>query len=121
MLIGQGYTQGVENDVLLLDISNNDEYIWTAFFDPVSSSPVSSSPVPSSSPSVEKNTNVPLVVGLSILSFILFISLVISIVYIRKIKFKFSSIRIPILRNRPTPQYNDRVNNFNFDNRIVQE
>ena len=55
MLKGIGYVQGTEDDVLLLDISNNDEYIWTTNFVPqpaspssVPSSPIPSSPVPSS-------------------------------------------------------------------------
>src|SRR5581483_9721059 len=41
--------QETEDDVLLLDISNNDEYIWTTNFQPASPSSVSSSPVPTSS------------------------------------------------------------------------
>ncbi|CAB4399944.1 unnamed protein product [Rhizophagus irregularis] len=31
---GDGYDRTVENDLLLLDISNNEEYIWTTQFDP---------------------------------------------------------------------------------------
>ncbi|RGB41047.1 hypothetical protein C1646_752568 [Rhizophagus diaphanus] len=31
---GDGYDRTVENDLLLLDISNNEEYIWTTKFDP---------------------------------------------------------------------------------------
>ena len=30
---GQGYKQGTDSDILLLDISNNDEYIWKTSFD----------------------------------------------------------------------------------------
>ena len=45
-LSGKGYNQEVENDVLLLDISNNDQYIWTTNFEP-SSPPTPSSPVSS--------------------------------------------------------------------------
>ena len=30
-----GYIQGVESDILLLDISNNYEYIWTTTFEPL--------------------------------------------------------------------------------------
>ena len=50
MLKGIGYVQGTENDVLLLDISNNDEYIWTTNFVPQPASPSSvlSSPISSS-------------------------------------------------------------------------
>ena len=28
ILIGLGYNQSTESDILLLDISNNDEYVW---------------------------------------------------------------------------------------------
>ena len=52
--------QGTEDDVLLLDISNNDEYIWTTNFvlQPASPSsvPSSSSLVPSSSVSTSPVT-----------------------------------------------------------------
>ncbi|PKY56874.1 hypothetical protein RhiirA4_508411 [Rhizophagus irregularis] len=47
---GDGYDKTVESDILLLDISNNDEYIWTTTFDPKMPSPPPS-PSPSSSPS----------------------------------------------------------------------
>ncbi|PKY48535.1 hypothetical protein RhiirA4_422247 [Rhizophagus irregularis] len=49
---GYGYDRKVESDILLLDISNNEEYVWTTTFDPsvpkniIPSSPTSS---PSSS------------------------------------------------------------------------
>jgi len=33
-LLGYGYNQSIESDILLLDISNNDEYIWTENFVP---------------------------------------------------------------------------------------
>ncbi|GBC05714.1 hypothetical protein RclHR1_00640002 [Rhizophagus clarus] len=32
---GIGYNQGAENDILLLDISNNNEYVWTTSFNPI--------------------------------------------------------------------------------------
>ncbi|CAG8783501.1 5949_t:CDS:1, partial [Rhizophagus irregularis] len=32
-----GYNESEENDILLLDISNKDEYIWTNEYDPSSS------------------------------------------------------------------------------------
>src|SRR5436305_9902468 len=37
------YDQSVESDILLLDIRNNDEYIWTYNFDPSITLPLSSS------------------------------------------------------------------------------
>ena len=48
-LIGQGYTRGTESNVLLLDISNSEEYMWVVTFDPKS---VVSSSAPSSSSSI---------------------------------------------------------------------
>ncbi|GES77807.1 hypothetical protein GLOIN_2v1834755 [Rhizophagus clarus] len=50
---GNGYNQSLESDILLLDISKNDEYIWTTMFVPSvpQTSPPPSSPPPSSSPS----------------------------------------------------------------------
>ncbi|PKB97453.1 hypothetical protein RhiirA5_468118, partial [Rhizophagus irregularis] len=36
---GQFYDKTVESDILLLDISNNEEYIWTTIFDPKMPSP----------------------------------------------------------------------------------
>ncbi|RGB38827.1 hypothetical protein C1646_812384 [Rhizophagus diaphanus] len=50
---GDGYDKTVESDILLLDISNNDEYIWTTTFDPKMPSP----PSPSSSPSPSTSTS----------------------------------------------------------------
>ena len=46
-LIGSGYTQGVDSDILLLDISNNDEYIWSTSFIPLPPPVSASSPNPS--------------------------------------------------------------------------
>ncbi|CAB5343442.1 unnamed protein product [Rhizophagus irregularis] len=53
---GQGYDKTVESDILLLDISNNDEYIWTTTFDPKVPSPPPS-PSPSPSPSTSPSTS----------------------------------------------------------------
>ncbi|CAB4414089.1 unnamed protein product [Rhizophagus irregularis] len=52
---GQGYDKSVESDILLLDISDNEEYIWTTIFDPpepnviIPPSSSSSTSLPSSS------------------------------------------------------------------------
>ncbi|RGB30095.1 hypothetical protein C1646_765765 [Rhizophagus diaphanus] len=46
---GDGYDKTVESDILLLDISNNEEYIWTTIFDPKMPSP-QPSPPPSTLP-----------------------------------------------------------------------
>jgi len=40
ILIGSGYDPKIENDILLLDISNDEEYIWTNLFDPSSPLPL---------------------------------------------------------------------------------
>jgi hypothetical protein len=53
-LIGSGYDQSVESDILLLDISNNDEYVWTNDFIP---SPSSTPPTSTQSPSPTLNGN----------------------------------------------------------------
>ncbi|RGB41048.1 hypothetical protein C1646_663347 [Rhizophagus diaphanus] len=60
---GFGYDRTVESDILLLDISNNEEYIWTIKFDPSvpktspSSSPSPSLPLPSSSQLSNSSSN----------------------------------------------------------------
>ncbi|EXX76649.1 uncharacterized protein OCT59_027799 [Rhizophagus irregularis] len=53
---GYEYDKTVESDILLLDISNNEEYIWTSMFDPKMPSPPPSSPPPSSPPSTPPST-----------------------------------------------------------------
>ncbi|CAB5362591.1 unnamed protein product [Rhizophagus irregularis] len=59
---GVGYDKTVESDILLLDISNNEEYIWTTIFDPKMplpppSTPPSTSPSPSHSSSSSHNNS----------------------------------------------------------------
>jgi hypothetical protein len=51
LLIGYGYDKTVESDILLLDISNNEEYIWTTIFDPKMPSPPPPALPPSPPPS----------------------------------------------------------------------
>ncbi|GES82045.1 hypothetical protein GLOIN_2v1834755 [Rhizophagus clarus] len=46
---GNGDRAAGENDILLLDISNNDEYVWTTTFDPVDPSVPKNSTMPSPS------------------------------------------------------------------------
>ncbi|PKY26985.1 hypothetical protein RhiirB3_389970 [Rhizophagus irregularis] len=51
-ILGEGYDKLIESDILLLDISNNEEYISTTMFDPkIPSQPPSPSPSQSPSPS----------------------------------------------------------------------
>ncbi|PKC03825.1 hypothetical protein RhiirA5_423173 [Rhizophagus irregularis] len=53
---GDGYNKTVESDILLLNISNNEAYIWTTIFDPKMPSP----PPPSLPPSPPPSTLSPL-------------------------------------------------------------
>ncbi len=61
--IGIGYNE-TENDLLLLDISNNDEYIWTTIFHPIPPTPPTSptSPTPSTSPTSSTTNNTPTII-----------------------------------------------------------
>ncbi|GBB96541.1 hypothetical protein RclHR1_02780004 [Rhizophagus clarus] len=52
---GEGYDRTAESDILLLDISNNEEYIWTTTFDP--SVPMQSPPSSQSSNNTSNNSN----------------------------------------------------------------
>ncbi|RGB41043.1 hypothetical protein C1646_686331 [Rhizophagus diaphanus] len=58
---GYGYNRAVDSDILLLDISNNEEYAWTTSFDPSvpkTPSPISPSfPTPSSSSQTSNNSS----------------------------------------------------------------
>ncbi|CAB4418157.1 unnamed protein product [Rhizophagus irregularis] len=56
---GEGYDKLIESDILLLDISNNEEYIWTTMFDPKIPSPPSPSPSPSPSLSLSPSPSSP--------------------------------------------------------------
>jgi len=66
----------VDSDILLLDISNNDEYTWTTIFEPsvqTKSSTPSTTTIISVSSSQQSNTssnNVPIVIGITIGTFI---------------------------------------------------
>src|SRR5688500_3386006 len=62
----------VGSDILLLDISNNEEYVWTTLFQPSVSnnktpssplSPSSSLPLPSSDTSDKSSNNTPAMIG----------------------------------------------------------
>lgn len=61
-LIGVGYNKS-EGDVLLLDISNKDEFKWTTSFYP----PPTSAPAPPSTPSKNKSVVIGLAAGFSLL------------------------------------------------------
>ena len=55
-LIGRDYDQSIDNDILLLDISNNDEYIWTNIFDPSTTTTTKPLPSPQQSNTPSNNT-----------------------------------------------------------------
>ena len=57
ILIGNGYDDN-DNDVLLLDISNNNNYIWTELFDP-SDPPTQPAPSSTSSSAPSSHTSPP--------------------------------------------------------------
>ncbi|RIA87838.1 hypothetical protein C1645_877781 [Glomus cerebriforme] len=53
------YDKSVESDILLLDISNNDEYVWTTTFDPsASNNTVTTSSLPTSSSSLPLQSSI---------------------------------------------------------------
>ncbi|RIA79410.1 hypothetical protein C1645_840758 [Glomus cerebriforme] len=54
---GHGYDNSIESDILLLDISNNSEYIWTTIFDPSVSNNIMSTPSFSSSSPLPSSTS----------------------------------------------------------------
>src|ERR1044072_5267599 len=62
-----GYDQSLESDILLLDISDNENYIWTDYFDPsppvVTETPPSSSAASSEPPNKSPTTLIGAVVG----------------------------------------------------------
>ena len=57
ILLGLGYNQSIESDILLLDISNNDEYIWTYTFDLSAPTPSPPPTPPPPSPTESSVTN----------------------------------------------------------------
>ncbi|RIA85749.1 hypothetical protein C1645_879109 [Glomus cerebriforme] len=70
---GTSYDDVVDGDILLLDISNNDEYVWTTTFDPTvpnnissSLSPPSSSPSPSPTTSPTSNAPAAVIAGATV-------------------------------------------------------
>ncbi|RIA87041.1 hypothetical protein C1645_778152 [Glomus cerebriforme] len=91
---GNGYTQANESDILLLDISNNDEYVWTTSFDlnnkndTTFSTPSASTPSvsnPSGSRSLPQSAIIGIVIG-SILVLIILTALTIYLFKLRKFK-----------------------------------
>ncbi|CAB5207355.1 unnamed protein product [Rhizophagus irregularis] len=93
------YKEDGESDVLLLDISDDSEYVWTTSFDPT---PLKINSTPSNSLSLKPATNnTSIIVGLTI-GLILFICILsgITIFYIR---YKNSNKAIP------TPEFEIRV------------
>src|SRR3954447_1633815 len=58
-LIGRAYDPLIESDILLLDISNDEEYIWTSDFEPSISSPTSTLLPSATSPAATASTTSP--------------------------------------------------------------
>ncbi|RIA87845.1 hypothetical protein C1645_877785 [Glomus cerebriforme] len=54
---GKGYDKSIESDILLLDISNNEEYVWTTTFDPSVPNNTLTTPLSSSSPLQPSKSN----------------------------------------------------------------
>ncbi|EXX71349.1 uncharacterized protein OCT59_011307 [Rhizophagus irregularis] len=99
---GDGYNRSIENDILLLDISNVTEYIWTNEFN--------SLPPPSNNePSSINKSLIIGVIGVIIGTWVGFLSLVIFIEYRR-------------YKNRSKDDDNDQVENkvHNYGQEIVQ-
>ncbi|RIA87836.1 hypothetical protein C1645_739813 [Glomus cerebriforme] len=65
---GLGYDNSTESDILLLDISNNEEYIWTTSFVPTvpNNMPPSSSSSSSPSSSLSPTNNIPVIAGATV-------------------------------------------------------
>ncbi|CAB5368677.1 unnamed protein product [Rhizophagus irregularis] len=101
---GNGYNRSIENDILLLDISNVNEYIWTNEFY------FNSLPLPSNNePSSINKSLIIGVIGVIIGTWVGFLSLVIFIEYRRN-------------KNRSKDDDNDQVENkvHNYGQEIVQ-
>ncbi|RIA87042.1 hypothetical protein C1645_828332 [Glomus cerebriforme] len=96
---GTGYTQANVSDILLLDISNNNEYVWTTFFDLNNKSDTTSSnnttshsnPKPLDSKSLPLSVIIGIVVG-----FIIVLSaLTICLFKMKKLKMRGRTKNIP--------------------------
>ncbi|CAG8649755.1 14089_t:CDS:2 [Funneliformis caledonium] len=100
---GYGYNRKVDNDILLLDISNDEEYMWTNIFDPNELK----SPPPTESPKVSPNTPATLVMfGVSIGTCAVIISLLIGGFYL----YKWRKNKMENIRALPTPGSADNNN-----------
>ncbi|CAG8506496.1 17417_t:CDS:2 [Funneliformis caledonium] len=88
---GKDYDQTIDNDVLLLDISNNDNYVWTNSFDTQLPNPLSLKGKPSST------TNKSILISASVVSIIIFGFLVLTGVFLYK-SHKKKQNRAKILR-----------------------
>ncbi|CAG8699718.1 4164_t:CDS:2 [Funneliformis caledonium] len=102
---GFGYDSNVDNDILLLDISNNEEYIWTNNFDPndtIVPPPVSPN---NDSPT---STSIPVMIGISVGTCVVVISLLFGGFYL----YKWRKTKTENMRALPTPG-SASDNNFN--------
>jgi hypothetical protein len=94
---GIGYTREVDNDILLLDISNDDEYVWTTSFVPslTSQTPTTDPTLTPSTPSSPSNT-IGIAIGTSI-GIIGGIALIVGSFFLYKRYKNRSERRIPML------------------------
>src|SRR4051794_39718055 len=53
---GDSYDQSTESDILLLDINNNEEYIWTNNFEPINLPPLATLTLTTSPSSAETSS-----------------------------------------------------------------
>src|SRR6266540_1149352 len=116
--IGMGYntTFGmVDSDILLLDISNNDEYTWTTIFEPSVQTKSSTPSTTTSSPPSSKRPNYTLIIiGAVVGSFIIGISLAFGGVFLYKWNKnkKENKQLIPITGNEQVNDTNHEVLEF---------
>ncbi|CAG8649740.1 14088_t:CDS:2 [Funneliformis caledonium] len=104
---GFGYDRNIDNDILLLDISNDEEYMWTNIFDPNEVKPTP----PTESPKVSPTTTpIPVIIGVSIGTCVVIISLLIGGFYL----YKWHKNKTENSRAIPTPG-SEGNNNFNHE------
>jgi len=112
---GAGYDIESESDVILLDISNDDEYVWTTTYNPPKSSTPSPSPLPSQSnntsnasgENVEPEYNTPAMIGAIVGSLVGGILLSIGGFYL----YKWNKDKQKEKRGVPVPEDDEYYNN----------
>ncbi|CAG8684188.1 10486_t:CDS:2 [Funneliformis caledonium] len=93
---GFDYDKNVDTDILLLDISNDEEYIWTTYFDPNVPPP---SPEPTKVSLTQTTTPIPVKIGVAIGTCLVIIFSLLGGFYL----YKWNKNRTENLRAIPTP------------------